>query len=61
VDKKTTDPARPLGRLVLREDLVWPVAIAVALAVVVLVNVAFIYIAVSDADDVAPSYTAGER
>jgi hypothetical protein len=36
-------------------------AIAVALAVVVLVNAIFIYVAVTGADEVAPSYNQGER
>lgn len=42
-------------------DRLWPWVIAVALAVVVVVNAVFIYIAVSGADQVAPSYNEGER
>ena len=45
----------------LNPDLLWPVLIAGGLVVVVLVNVLFIYIAVSGADAVAPSYVLGER
>lgn len=40
---------------------VWPVAISVGLFLVILVNAAFIYIAVSDADEIVPSYAAEER
>lgn len=40
---------------------VWPVAVALSLFVVVCVNLAFIYIAVSGADEVVPSYVEGER
>lgn len=42
-------------------DRIWPVVIAIALALVVLVNAVFIYIAVSGADEVVPSYNQGER
>ena len=42
-------------------DKLWPVIIIVALAVVMAVNAAFIYIAVSGADEVAPSYLSGQR
>jgi len=42
-------------------DHLWPWIIAVALAVVLAVNGAFIYIAVTGADPVAPSYNTGER
>ena len=47
--------------IVLGRVPVWPIAIAVGLALVVLVNAIFIYIAVSGADDVAPSYVHGNR
>ena len=47
--------------LVLKRDMAWPVGLAVALAVVVLVNMVFIWVAVTGADPVAPSYVAGER
>lgn len=43
------------------KDRLWPVILAIALAVVVLVNGVFIYIAVTGADPVAPSYNSGER
>ncbi|MDH5590932.1 MAG: FixH family protein [Gemmatimonadota bacterium] len=40
---------------------VWPVAIIVGMVVVMAVNGAFIYIAVSGADEVVESYESGER
>ncbi len=43
------------------DDMVWPVIIVVALVLVVVVNAVFIYIAVTGADHVAPSYVAGQR
>ena len=49
------------GRVTLSRDMIWPLAIIIGLALVVVVNAAFIYIAVSGADEVAPSYVAGER
>jgi len=39
----------------------WPVLITVGLILVVVVNALFIYIAVSGADDVVPSYATEER
>lgn len=42
-------------------DRVWPIFITVGLVLVVLVNALFIYIAVSGADDVVPSYHTEER
>ena len=39
----------------------WPVLITVGLVFVVVVNAIFIYIAVSGADDVVPSYQTEER
>ena len=39
----------------------WPIVITLGLAFVVLVNAIFIYIAVSGADDVVPSYHTEER
>ena len=44
-----------------KRDLLWPIAIAVLLALVVIVNAVFIYVAVSGADDVAPSYNQEAR
>jgi hypothetical protein len=49
------------GQVTLRRDNLWPWIIGIALAVVLAVNAAFIYIAVSGADAVAPSYNSGER
>jgi hypothetical protein len=45
----------------LSDDMVWPLIIVVALVLVVVVNAVFIYIAVTGADQVAPSYVAGQR
>ena len=39
----------------------WPILITVGLVLVILVNAVFIYIAVSGADDVVPSYVTEER
>jgi len=39
----------------------WPILITAGLVLVVIVNAVFIYIAVSGADDVVPSYTTEER
>ena len=39
----------------------WPILITVGLVFVVVVNAIFIYIAVSGADDVVPSYQTEER
>jgi preprotein translocase subunit SecE len=44
-----------------RIELGWPHAIALGMLLVVLVNVAFIYIAVSGADQVVPSYLTERR
>lgn len=40
---------------------IWPFLIAAGLILVVVVNALFIYIAVSGADDVVPSYATEER
>lgn len=47
--------------ITLSRDMVWPLAIVLFLATVVAVNAVFIYVAVSGADEVAPSYVTGER
>jgi len=47
-------PAKP-------RDHLWPWLLAIGLALVVLVNGIFIWIAVSGADEVAPSYNQGDR
>ena len=49
------------GRITLSRDQLWPVLIAAGLALVIAVNVIFIYIAVSGADEVVPSYESGQR
>lgn len=59
---ETTDRKEPRGRhLTLGPEHVWPLIIVVLLAVVLVVNAIFIWIAVTGADDVAPSYTESER
>ncbi|MDT8341389.1 MAG: hypothetical protein RQ751_07745 [Longimicrobiales bacterium] len=40
---------------------IWPVAITAGLLLVICVNAAFIWIAVSGADEVVPSYVTEER
>ncbi|NNF29223.1 MAG: hypothetical protein HKN73_18500 [Gemmatimonadetes bacterium] len=50
------------GRTVeLSRDHLWPLAIVLGLAAVVLVNLLFIYVAVSEADPVVPSYVSEHR
>ncbi|HEX6104681.1 MAG TPA: hypothetical protein VFZ26_03810 [Gemmatimonadales bacterium] len=44
-----------------RTELGWPHAIALGMLLVILVNVAFIYIAVSGADQVVHSYLTEHR
>ena len=44
-----------------RNGRVWPIAIVVGLVIVILVNVLFIYVAVSGADAVVPSYNTEPR
>jgi len=39
----------------------WPTLIILGLTLVILVNLAFIYVAVSGADEVVPSYETEER
>lgn len=45
----------------IRPEWVWPLAIIVALLITAAVNAAFIYVAVTGADDVVPSYYTEER
>ena len=54
-----TEPGKPQLRI--SDDMVWPVIIVAALVLVLVVNAVFIYIAVTGADEVAPSYVAGQR
>lgn len=44
-----------------RAESSWPLGIFLGLLIVVVVNVLFVYIAVSGADRVAPSYAAEPR
>ena len=44
-----------------RGDSRWPMGIIIGLVIVVIVNLAFIFIAVSDADDVVSSYSTEVR
>jgi hypothetical protein len=43
------------------KDRLWPTLIVIGLSLVILVNLTFIYVAVSGADDVVPSYQTEER
>jgi hypothetical protein len=54
-------PSSSEGAVRRRRDLVWPVILGVALLMVLVVNAVFIYVAVSGADEVAPSYQQGDR
>jgi len=56
----TLRPIR-LSPIRLSRDQVWPAIIIIGLTIMVLVNAAFIWIAVSGADEVVPSYNAGQR
>jgi hypothetical protein len=40
---------------------VWPIAIIVGLLIVIIMNAIFIYVAVSDKDEVVPSYQTEAR
>jgi len=63
MDERMTDPGRtnPKAAITVSADHLWPWIIGIALAVVLAVNAAFIYIAVSGADAVAPSYNTEQR
>lgn len=55
-------PAFEGGRTVeLSRDHLWPLAIVLGLAAVVVVNLLFIYVAVTEADPVVPSYVTEHR
>lgn len=58
---KTTEDGRSRRRITLSRDQLWPALIIGGLLLVMVVNAIFIWIAVAGADDVAPSYTSGER
>ncbi len=55
MDRETTNQDDSQG------DFRWPVGTIIGLVIVVLVNLVFIFIAVSDADDVVSSYSTEER
>jgi len=55
LDRETTNQDDSQG------DFRWPVGTIIGLVIVVLVNLVFIFIAVSDADDVVSSYSTEER
>ena len=55
------DGTAPTGRITLSRDNLWAWIIGIALAVVLAVNAVFIYIAVTGADPVAPSYNSSQR
>lgn len=44
-----------------RPDRLWPIAIVVGLVIMIAVNMGFIYIAISGADEVVPSYNEESR
>ncbi len=44
-----------------RNDMRWPLAITVGLLIMIAVNICFMYIAVTGADEISPSYVEGER
>lgn len=57
-----TEPARAeRSGIVASRDRLWPVLIVVGLTLVLLVNAVFIYVAVTGADEVVPSYDTGQR
>ncbi|MFC1530999.1 hypothetical protein ACFL5T_01965 [Gemmatimonadota bacterium] len=43
------------------DQLLWPIMIIVGLLIVIIINAVFIYIAVSDRDEVVPSYHTESR
>ncbi|MEJ2539472.1 MAG: hypothetical protein P8188_05810 [Gemmatimonadota bacterium] len=51
----------PMSPVPVGSGRIWPVALGLSLFLVVCVNLAFIYIAVSGADEVVPSYVEEER
>jgi len=59
--QRPPDPDAGARPLEIRADWIWPVAIIVALLIVVAVNAAYIWVAVSGADDVVPSYVTEDR
>ena len=69
-DRRPWEPEEPVEEPVQDSDApgslvatgrIWPVAVALSLFVVVCVNLAFVYIAVTGADEVVPSYVEEER
>lgn len=60
---KTDSPTNTGRDILIRldRDLAWPTAIVIGLILVVVVNLAFIFVAVSGADPVVPSYSAESR
>lgn len=51
----------PSGKDTRSGDRLWPILITLGLVFVILVNAIFIYIAVTGADEVVPSYYTEER
>ncbi len=43
------------------DRLLWPIMIVVGLLIVIIMNAIFIYVAVSDRDEVVPSYHTESR
>lgn len=44
-----------------RRRLAWPIGIVLAFVIILAVNALFIYLAVSGADEIAPSYQTEQR
>jgi hypothetical protein len=50
--------AQPIRRF---DRLLWPIMIIVGFLIVIIINAVFIYVAVSDRDEVVPSYQTEAR
>ena len=55
LERRLAQPVRKFDRLL------WPIMIIVGLLIVVIMNAVFIYVAVSDRDEVVPSYHTESR
>ncbi len=61
IPERTGTEAEPSGSGKVSRPRLWPALITAGLLLVILVNAIFIYIAVSGADDVVPSYNTERR
>lgn len=50
--------AQPIRRF---DRLLWPIMIIIGFLIVIIINAVFIYVAVSDRDEVVPSYQTEAR